>query len=450
MKTKLWLIIGVTLGGLLLLWLLAELSSSGVEVEAEAARVDTIEEFVDERGKTRLPRTYLITMPYAGRIEPITIEVGRVVKEDDVLARINAEDLELAVAEAGAGFEQAKASLDENQYSELETTLAKQANDFVQSMRAMVSSAVEQTRSSKAALVYAEKDLARIKKLYPTGARTEDEMDEAILDHAQSDAGYRQSWFNHVAFKAMDAATARMPKLIADYVARKKLTGKVLDAQKAQTNVLLKRAKLDRERGVMKSPIDGVVLKRLVTNQRLLSAGTVLLEIGQPETLEIEADVLSLDAGKIKEGQTVEIYGPAIGKPSAAGKVERIHPAGFTKISSLGVEQQRVKVIIRFDEKDLERLREGRNLGVAYRVRVRILTRQKQGALVVPRSALFRGPQSEWQLYAIRGGKARLQDVEVGLINDETVEITKGLKAGERVILAPESNLEDGVRVTSP
>ena len=449
MKTKLWLIIGGTLGGLLLLWLLVEFSSSGVEVERVAARVDTIEEFVDERGKTRLPRTYMITMPYAGRIEPITIEEDTVVKKNEVLARINAQDIELAVAEAGAGFEQAKASLEENQYSDLETTLAKQANDFVESMKAMVSSAVEQARSSKAALVYAEKDLARVKKLYPSGARTEDEMDEAILDHAQSDAGYRQSWFSHAAIKAMDAATAKLPKLIADYVARKKLTGKVLDAQKSRADVLLKRAELDRQRGVMKSPVDGVVLKRLVTNQRLLSAGTVLLEIGQPETLEVEADVLSLDVGKIKKGQAVEIYGPAIGKPPAAGTVERIHPAGFTKISSLGVEQQRVKVIIRFDAKDLERLRKDRNLGVAYRVRVRILTRQKQDALVVPRSALFRGPEGKWQLYAIRGGKARLQDVEVGLINDEMVEITKGLKAGEQVILAPESNLEDGVRVKS-
>ncbi len=168
------------------------------------------------------------------------------------------------------------------------------------------------------------------------------------------------------------------------------------------------------------------------------------------EDLEVEADVLSLDVVNAKEGDPVEIYGPAIGKPDARGKVARIYPAGFTKVSSLGVEQQRVKVIVQFEPEDLTRLLVDRRLGVGYQVRVRIFTAEKPDALVIPRSALFRAKDGGWQVYAIRGSRSRLQPVKVGLLNDDAVEIVSGLDEGEQVILAPESTLEDGTRVAVP
>ena len=123
-------------------------------------------------------------------------------------------------------------------------------------------------------------------------------------------------------------------------------------------------------------------------------------------------------------------------------------PKAMAKVSSLGVEQQRVKVIVKFLPADLERLRRERDLGVDYRVRVRIFTAEKPGALVVPRSAVFRGPIGDWRLYAVRGGKARLQTVELGLSNDEQAEITSGVTEGELVILAPETNLVEGQSVS--
>src|SRR5690606_22342502 len=120
---------------------------------------------------------------------------------------------------------------------------------------------------------------------------------------------------------------------------------------------------------------------------------------------------------------------------------DRIYPAGFTKVSSLGVEQQRVMVILKFTPEELQRLRKDRRMGVDYRVRVRIFTAKKDNALVIPRSALFRGPGGAWQVFAVRGGKASLVNVEIGLLNDEAVEITKGVEDGEEVILAPESSI---------
>jgi HlyD family secretion protein len=163
--------------------------------------------------------------------------------------------------------------------------------------------------------------------------------------------------------------------------------------------------------------------------------------------MEVEADVLTLDVVAAKVGDAVEIYGPAIGQKAVAGRVARIFPAGFTKVSSLGVEQQRVKVIVHFDKGALEPLLRAQGLGVGYAVRVKIKTGKASHALIVPRSALFRSLENRWQVFAVRGGRARLQDVEVGLMNDREAEIQKGLQKDEQVVLAPESTLEDGTKV---
>jgi len=175
----------------------------------------------------------------------------------------------------------------------------------------------------------------------------------------------------------------------------------------------------------------------------------VLLKIGDPDQLEVEVEVLSQDVGRMKKGDPVDIYGPAVGPSGAKGKVERIYPAGFTKVSSLGVEQQRVRVVVRFDQGELAKVRAAHELGVGYRVRVRIFTAAKSDALVVPRSALFRGPDGSWQVYAVVDGLAKLTTVEVGLMNDEQVEIVKGVSDGQRVVLAPESTLTDGTKVST-
>jgi HlyD family secretion protein len=222
----------------------------------------------------------------------------------------------------------------------------------------------------------------------------------------------------------------------------------VLEKERQQALAQLEQVKTNRQRGTMTSPIDGVVLSRPVTNERHQAAGTVLLEIGRLEDLEVEAEVLSQEVVEIEVGQDVEIYGPAIGRMPAHGKVSRIYPAGFTKISSLGVEQQRVMVIVQFEPEELSRLRVERELGVGFRVNVKIFTAASDRALVIPRSALFRGTAGDWQVFAIRDGRARLTSIEVGLMNDELVEVIRGLEENDQVIIAPESSLVDGTRVT--
>lgn len=453
MKKKTWLILAGVIIGPLLVWLIVSRFSSGVEVETAAVKMDRAWQCIDERAKTRLPRTYLITMPYSARVKPIKHSEGTLVRRDDPVAQIMTDDLELAVAEAEAGWGEAEASITQSADTKLEEVALRQVQAYAASMRSATESSQKQKESAKAGLDYAIRDFARIERLHRTKAETDDNLELARLRRVQREVEYQQSVLTHTAMQSFQVATDLLEDTVRQYIARKQLNVAVLQQRKAQVDARLKKARLDRDRGTMTSPVDGVVLSRPVSNERVLAAGATLLEIGRLEDLEVEADVLSLDVVRAKQGDEVAIYGPAIGKrradgkDHADGKVYKIYPAGFTKISSLGVEQQRVKVLVRIDPEDLKWLRGERNLGVGYRVRVRIITAEKPRALVVPRSALFRGTGGGWQVYAVRSRRAEVQDVEVGLINDESAEITSGLSEGERVVLAPESNLTDGARV---
>jgi len=432
--------------------------SAAVPVETAVAAVGPIREFVDERGMTRLPKTYLITMPAAGRIEAITLSEGAAVRkpenpgerETGWVARIVPRDLELAEEQATAAVERLEASIKENDDASVEETTFQQMVQFVKSMTETVKAAAARVKAGAARFEYATNDLQRVEKLAQTGTRTRDELEQTIVRKVEADVDYQQDQLVHAAMVAMQAATDLAPTMVRQYINRKKTLGRdVLAKQKLEAEANLKKVLQDKDRGTMYSPVDGVVLKRFVSDERYLAAGEPLLEIGRLEDLEVEADILSLDVVDAKAGDRVEIYGPAVGKEPARGAVARIYPAGFTKVSSLGVEQQRVKVIVDFDPDDLRRLRETRNLGVGYRVRVRIITAEEPKALVIPRSALFRSTDGDWQVYVVRGGRAVLQKITLGLLNDEHAQVTAGIEAGEPVVLAPESNLTDGTRVTA-
>jgi HlyD family secretion protein len=448
MKKRLWFILAAVTIGALLVYAMAGGFSRGMPVAAAAAKIGSIREFVDEQAKTRLPETYFVTMPFEGRIKSIELTEGMHVANGQEVAWIMPEDLKLSVDQATAAVERIDAGIRENADVAVEETAYKQAEQFVKSTAAAVKAAVERIKAGEAQVNYAAHDLERIQKLAATGAQSRDDLERRILQKIQSDVDYRQDELVHAAIVAMAAATDLMPTMVNQYIQHKGLTGRVLAKQKAEAEAHLAQVMQNSQRGTMRSKVDGVVLERFVSNEGYLPAGTRLLEIGQPDAMEIEADILTLDVVAAKVGDPVEIYGPAIGQPSVRGKVARIFPAGFTKVSSLGVEQQRVKAIIHFERKeDLKRLLAERGLGVGYRVRVRIFTADKSQALLIPRSALFRAADGRWRVFAIRSGTAYLQTVEVGLMNDEQAEIRSGLAEGESVVLAPESSLADGMRV---
>jgi HlyD family secretion protein len=396
------LLIGLALAAAMGGWLAYSNWNGGLPVEAAEARRGPVREFIDERGKTRLPRTYLITMPFNGRIEAIDLAEGAPVKRGQEVARIVPLDLSLSLDLQKATVERAEAAIVENDDASVEKTALKQTLSYVESMDHTVDAAAARVESGKAKLDYAERTLGRLTQLRAQGTVTEDALNQAELRHVESKVDYQQDVLVHAALVAMKAATDLMPTTVEQYIGRKQLKHDVLEKELDQARYRLREAERDAQRGTLLSPIDGVVLERSVSDERQLPAGETLLELGRLEDLEVEAEVLTQDVVNVTPGAAVDVYGPAIGPAPVKARVERIYPAGFTKVSSLGVEQQRVIVVIRFAPADLQRLRGERDIGVGYRVNVRIYTAAKDDALIVPRSALFRGNDGDWQVFAVR------------------------------------------------
>ncbi len=392
-KKKKWFIGGIVLVVVIVAALLA--GEKGEAVRAAAVEQGKIDAYVEERARTTLPRVWRLTMPFTGRVEPITHKTGTPVKKDEVVARLDSANLK---------------------------TSYRQLTDALNAFDSAVAASKTKITASKAVEEYT-KWLAQAKKALYQPSQLVSEMDvkSAEKDSVQAREDFLESQLMYYAMEAFNAAM----KLLPIYVTR------------------------DLDRSEIASPIDGVVLKRYVENEKVLSAGDPLLDIGDLAQLEVTADILSEEVVAVEVGDPVEIYGSAVGPKPIRGKVIRVDPEGFTKVSSLGVEQQRVSVKVAFDQDDLEKLRaSGRKLGVEYRVWVRIITESKEGVLIVPRTALIRGDGGRWQVFAVKDGKAELTGVEVGLANDRQAEIVAGLKEGDVVVIAPPSTLKSGVQVT--
>ena len=188
----------------------------------------------------------------------------------------------------------------------------------------------------------------------------------------------------------------------------------------------------------VRSPVNGRVLKVMQESAMMVTAGTPLVEIGDPADLEIEAEILSRDAVSIRPGAEVQVeqWG---GDESLKATVRRIEPAAFTKVSALGVEEQRVIVLC-----DLDRTEAASTLGDRFRVEVRIAVWQDKDVLLVPGGALFR-EGGDWLAFLLREGRALKTRVQVGRSDGRQSQLLGGLKAGDTVLMHPPDNVKDGV-----
>jgi HlyD family secretion protein len=188
----------------------------------------------------------------------------------------------------------------------------------------------------------------------------------------------------------------------------------------------------------VRAPIAGRVLRLHEESERIVPAGAPLVELGDPREIEIVVDVLSADAVKIEAGAPLWIEDWGGGQPLRAS-VRRVEPSGFTKVSALGVEEQRVNVIADFAEAP-------DGLGDGYRVEARIVVWHADDVLRVPASALFRSGEG-WAVFVAEGGRSRRREVEVGARGPFEAEVEAGLAEGDAVVLHPSDRLADGVRI---
>jgi hypothetical protein len=214
-----------------------------------------------------------------------------------------------------------------------------------------------------------------------------------------------------------------------------------LEAARAILRQFAAPSALDSGAILLRPPIDGTVLRVHQQSEAPVAAGTPLIEVGNPHQLEIVSDFLSTEAVKIQPGFPVLITGWG-GGPAMRGRVRLVEPAGFTKISALGVEEQRVNVVIDFDEAQSD----ASKLGDGFRVEVSIIVWERGNVLKVPTSALFRDGDA-WAVFAVRGGRAARTAVRIGQRSALDAEILSGLEQGVEVLVHPGDTVADGVAV---
>lgn len=361
-------------------------------IEVDVVRVERgpMRVTIDEEGETRVRERFVVSAPVSGRLERIELEPGdAVVRGKTVVARL---------------IPAAPPLLDPRASAELSAR--------AEAARAAVGQAQADRERAAAAVTRAQSSLRRQQQLTEAGAISRDELEVA------------QTTLRTVeeALRAADFAVARAERELQ--AARSRLAPSAAGGR--PVDVI--------------APVSGVVLKRQRESEMVVPVGEPLLEIGDPANLEIVADLLSTDAVRVPPGAPVLIEQWGGNHPLNA-RVRRIEPSGFRKISALGVEEQRVNVII-----DLVDGAAARQLGDGYRVEVRVVIWRDDAALKAPIGALFRRGD-QWAAFVVDKDVARLQTVRLGQRNDTEGQITGGLAEGQTVVLHPPDTLQDGIRV---
>ncbi|KAA6186342.1 HlyD family efflux transporter periplasmic adaptor subunit [Thiohalocapsa marina] len=429
----------------------------GPPVQVVKVTAGEILSYVEERARTTLPRIARLTMPFDCRVEAITVEPGTRVAAGEVLARLVSDDLQAALEVAQAELAQVDAELAVLTDNRLEETALQELLDWIAAVGTLEQSAQALIAANQAHLDFALWWTEAEETLRKQGAVAEEKYRRAKTESSEAEVDLAVSELNHQMITVVQQIFELGPKYVQDYLARKQLQAAVLEQQRAAAQARVGEAQRRLARAQIIAPLAGVVLERLIESERVLPAGTLLLTLGDPDGLRVQVDLLSDDAGLVRPGDRVDIHGPALGDLTLAGHVTRVDPQGFTKVSSLGVEQQRVSVKVAFDDGELDKLAAtGRHLGIDYRVHARVYIDSRQDALSVPRLALLRasgkwpsgGEGVGWALYRVVGGKALLTPVTLGIGNDQQVQVTRGVQAGDRVIVSPPRDLTDGIRIT--
>ena len=358
-----------------------------VDVEVERVRRAPVRVTVLAEGKTRVRDRYVVTAPVAGRLERIVLREGALLRPGDVVARLAPVLVDAPAAQ------QAKARLD--------------------AARALRAEADARVRLAQAAAQQAQRDLGRARTLASAGALSRKALEDADLAARA---------------RADDARAARAHVAAAEASVQEAAAAMMYSAGAATPrNVILVRA-----------PAAGRVLRVPDHSERIIAAGAPIVELGDTRWLEVIADVLSSEAARITPGMRVTLDGWG-GDPPLAGQVRQVEPAATTRVSALGVEEQRVNVVVDVANAPA-------SLGDGYRVDARIVLVELTSVIAVPPGALVRAG-SDWAAFVVEGNRASLRRLQIGAVGDAAVEVRSGLREGDEVIVFPSDKTRDGVRV---
>jgi HlyD family secretion protein len=367
-------------------------------VPVDVATVDRgpLDVTIDEEGIARIRDVFRVSAPVAGRVERLPVEIGEQVFENTTAVA--------AIHPADPPF------LDVRSRRELEAA--------VEAARAAVTLAKAQLNAAQANERLMESDLERAQRLAKAGTISARALEKAIADVDTAKAQVAE------AEAALNLRDSELSSAEARLIEPNQLEGGGRDSCCL----------------TLRAPVNGTVLKLLTESEQVVAAGQGLLEIGNPRDLEIIVHLLSSDAVNVRAGGSATIDG--WGGPTLTAKVRRIDPAAYTKVSALGIEEQRVDAIL--DIVDPEE--KWQRLGHEFRVMVHISVWQGDDVLQVPLGALFR-TGADWTVFKIVDGKAVATRVVLDHRNTQVAEVVEGLGAGDVVVLHPSDRVVDGVAV---
>lgn len=353
---------------------------------------------VAEEGETRVRDVFVLSAPVTGHMRRIELDVGDLLRaEVTEVARIEPIDPTF-----------------------LDVRSVAQAQAAIETAEAARSLALAEVDVAEAELDFADAEVKRARRLITTDTIPQRALDDAerifrtkkaSLDTARAGLRMRESELTQARAQLVSPATAQRAFETCDCV-------------------------------VLSAPVSGQVLKIHQESAGVVQSGQALIDIGNPRKLEIVVDLLSEDAVKVEANQRVVIEDWG-GTEDLNGRVRRIEPTGFTKVSALGIEEQRVNVIIDFTDPPEQWLR----LGHGYRVELQVVLWEAPSVLKVPLTALFRNG-GDWTVFVEREGRASLQKVVLGQRTDLEAQILEGLNEGDRVVLYPSDRVIEGVRLT--
>ena len=365
--------------------------SAPVPVEVAVAEMGPLRSTIDEEGVTRVRDKFVVTAPVSGRLRRIELDEGDNVRRGQAIVHLSPLPLD------ARSHIQAEARLD--------------------AAEALEHEAGAQVAAAKANLEDALRQQARAESLAVNELLSTEQRDVARLKAQTSEQALEAAEFRARAAE-FEAEVAR-----AALLAAAPSGGQVAEDQCIE----------------VVSPTTGTVLRVIEENERIVLAGASLLELGDPGNLEVVVDLLSVDAVKVSPGavMSIEDWG---GDANLEAVVRLVEPSGFTKVSALGVEEQRVNVVADFVDST-------GGLGDGFRVETKTVLWESKTTLTIPWSALVRR-ELGWGVYVVVNERASWRDVEVGHRGSTAVEILRGLEAGEEVIVHPGDQVDDDVRVT--
>lgn len=397
-------------------------------------RGEIVESFA-EKAETRLSQEYPVQVPVSGHVGRVNFKPGDPVRRGQVLAQFDRFDQRSSLLQAQAHLSEAEHDLNLLGDVGVERQAAAEAGAQLGAVRQRQGALQAQLREAEARWQQARSDLKRWRTMLDKDLMPQRDFEHARLNERTALETVRRLRQELLAQGQDQAAAGSRLARLREEESRRLAQAPVLQQRVLQAQQEQARAEHALSRAEIRSPIDGVVLKRYEAGPRDLTAGSPLLLLGNLRDLEVVCQVLTADAVRVSKGTPVSLE--ASGK-AWKGRVARVEPAGFTKLSSLGIEQQRVNVLIGM---------EGAGLGVGYQLQARFLVRSHSGVLLIDRFSALQSAEGGKLVWKVEGDRLHSQPIEVGLASETQLEVVKGLSESDRIVAVPDATMVEGMKV---